>query len=184
MLILNGQDSHDYLNSFFYWGLGCDATRNSAYYGYPELWIIRFPAYRYRTCIRRDSNPRPPGCKSDVLTICSGWYEQFFFKCFPIQTAFFWENGFKWSRLLKSGVEMRQVRARHRRVLLEKASNEHVQYKLNIFLFSHIANIYTSNSGYFWRRIPTKMYKLNNIFLFRHFANIYTSSTIKLEKLT
>jgi hypothetical protein len=29
-------------------GLGVRAASNSAYYGYPELWILRYPAHRYR----------------------------------------------------------------------------------------------------------------------------------------
>jgi hypothetical protein len=31
---------------FFFNEVG-DAASNSAYYGYPELWILRYPAHRY-----------------------------------------------------------------------------------------------------------------------------------------
>jgi hypothetical protein len=43
---------------FFLLRLGVRAASNSAYSGYPELWILRYPAHRYRC---RDSNPRPFG---------------------------------------------------------------------------------------------------------------------------
>jgi hypothetical protein len=34
--------------SFFLLRLGVRAASNSAYSGYPELWILRYPAHRYR----------------------------------------------------------------------------------------------------------------------------------------
>jgi hypothetical protein len=56
---------------FFLLRLGVRAARNSAYSGYPELWILSYPAHRYHAVPwpRRDSNPRPSGWESDVLTI-------------------------------------------------------------------------------------------------------------------
>jgi hypothetical protein len=33
--------------SFFLLRLGVRAASNSAYSGYPELWILRYPAHRY-----------------------------------------------------------------------------------------------------------------------------------------
>jgi hypothetical protein len=51
---------------FFYWGRG--VASNTAYYGYPKLWILRYPAQRYHAYLRRNSNPPPSGWESDVLT--------------------------------------------------------------------------------------------------------------------
>jgi hypothetical protein len=35
------------LNLFFFFTEVRGATSNSAYYGYPEVWILRYPAHRY-----------------------------------------------------------------------------------------------------------------------------------------
>jgi hypothetical protein len=35
------------------------AASNSAYSGYPELWILRYPAHRYHAVPSQVSNPRP-----------------------------------------------------------------------------------------------------------------------------
>jgi hypothetical protein len=43
------------------------AASNSAYYGYPELWIILLTDTT--SCLCRDSNPWPSGWESDILTI-------------------------------------------------------------------------------------------------------------------
>jgi hypothetical protein len=32
---------------FFFFNEVRDAASNSAYYGYPKLWILRYPAHRY-----------------------------------------------------------------------------------------------------------------------------------------
>jgi hypothetical protein len=50
------------INRGFFWifllRLGVRAASNSACSGYPELWILRYPAHRYRAVPTRDSNPR------------------------------------------------------------------------------------------------------------------------------
>jgi hypothetical protein len=73
---------------FFILRLGVCATSNYAYSGYPELWILRYPAHRYRTapCLRRDLNPRPFGWESDVLTIRP---RRSTFKPWPCSTSIF-----------------------------------------------------------------------------------------------
>jgi hypothetical protein len=43
------------------------AASNSAYYGYPELWINGILLTDTTPCLRRDSNPRPSGWESDIL---------------------------------------------------------------------------------------------------------------------
>jgi hypothetical protein len=54
---------------FFFFAEVRGATSNSAYYGYPELWILRYPAHRYHAVPWPGSNPRPSGWEYDVLTI-------------------------------------------------------------------------------------------------------------------
>jgi hypothetical protein len=53
-------------SSQFLLRLGVRAASNSAYSGYPELWILRYPAHRYPAGIRTH-NPLVEGL--DVLTI-------------------------------------------------------------------------------------------------------------------
>jgi hypothetical protein len=45
---------------FFLLRLGVRAASNSAYSGYPELWILRYPAHRYRAV-------NPPGFEPTTL---------------------------------------------------------------------------------------------------------------------
>jgi hypothetical protein len=45
--LVHHNGTHCHLNIYFFFTEVRGAASNSAYYGYPELWILRYPAHRY-----------------------------------------------------------------------------------------------------------------------------------------